>query len=161
MSKSATWVCPSCNQELPVSEVMTHTVNVCRGSKAKMGRYLVAARDKRTHNGICYASALEMKRAQELDVLREAAYVVEWFRQIRKPIGCEEIVSDFIVTGNYRNVHGDGYTSPASTWIEEIKGHVTADWARHLRWWKASGRLPLVILTASRDGGWSRVVVTP
>ena len=136
----ATFVCPGCRCEFPHWESTTHK---CSGSNATRSKYRVAAKEKRTHNGVVYASALEMKRAKELDLLRANGTIIEWFRQCRKPIGCEEIVTDFVVIDK-----GGAY-------VEEVKGHETADWKRHLRWWKANGRIRLVILKASR-GGWER-----
>jgi hypothetical protein len=145
---TAVATCRGCGVDLHgISEVERHR---CPGSKATRSKYRVAAKAKRTYNGVTYHSALEMRRAKELDVERGAGYVIDWFRQPRKPIGCEEIVSDFIV------IQPGGIVE-----IEEVKGHVTADWARHLRWWRANGRLPLVVLTAEKGGGWNREVVKP
>ena len=158
MTTVATWICWKCRAEFQMNELESHR---CPGSKATRSKYNVAAKEKRTYNGVCYASALEMRRAKELDGLRQAAYVSEWFRQVRKPIGCEEIVSDFIVIGDCRYCSGGMIKGDHTTWIEEVKGAKTSDWARHLRWWRANGRLPLVVLTAEKGGGWNREVVKP
>lgn len=84
------------------------------------------------YNDRRYASKLEAKRAQQLDMLVKAGKIKSWEPQVRIPLHtCNNglvgfYVIDFIVVDNNFNF-----------WYEEVKGHETALWKwkiRHFQW---------------------------
>lgn len=149
--------CPDCGMSMPWDALADHLKRGCKGSAASRHKYGVAVASKRRHFGVTYHSRAEMLWAMQLDVHRNEGSVIEWFRQARRPIGTEEIVSDFVVIGYMGRVHGFG-PSGITGWVVEIKGVETSDWRRHKRWWREHGKIPLVILKRTRDG-WERELV--
>ena len=84
------------------------------------------------YGGRRYASKLEAKRAQQLDLLVKAGEIKSWKPQVRIPLhtGNNKLVGfyvvDFAVTDSDDN-----------SWYEEVKGYETQLWKwkdRHARW---------------------------
>ena len=86
---------------------------------AKRGRIRVAAKADRTYNGVVYHSKAEARYAAELDILKKAGVITEWWRQI--PFGIKvqgrwicDVVVDFKILDRKEYAY-----------YVEIKGHET------------------------------------
>lgn len=74
------------------------------------------------YNGVIYHSAKEAKYAAELDLLKRAGEVKEWFRQVRVPLCVSGIlICTYVVDFMYRDRDGK------ETYVE-IKGAETQTW---------------------------------
>lgn len=93
----------------------------------------------KVYAGVRYASKAEAERAEFLDGL--ASIGLRWIGQPRFRLGCPEnlYVADFLVWGS---LSGDG-----SVYVEDVKGHRTAKFARDVRLWRAYGPCQLWIIT--------------
>ncbi|MGE4197648.1 MAG: DUF1064 domain-containing protein [Phycisphaerales bacterium] len=108
-------------------------------AKPKPSKY----RNQRTeHDGILYDSRKEAKRAQELDLLKQAGQIRGWTRQVKFRLGCPEnvCVIDFLV-----------FATDGTVWAEDTKGKETSKFVRDKKLWRRYGPCPLHVLKGRRD----------
>lgn len=101
----------------------------------KTNKYNVAAKEQRTYGGRVYASAAEMRYAQQLDVWKMAGAVKDWFPQVPfvlhapggKALG--KYLADFKVLwadGSITFVDTKGFETPLFKWKRK---HVEAEFS--------------------------------
>jgi hypothetical protein len=102
-------------------------------------KYRVSPKEERTHNGITYASKIEMRRAQFWSA-QLGCVVIE---QPKFRLGCPEnvYIADFLVIP----VEG-------RPWVEDVKGTETPKFKRDKKLWKRYGPLELRIVKWNRSG---------
>ena len=113
----------------------------------------VVSKERRTFNGVVYASGAEAKRAFEhYYLLKSNGRIV--YRQVEFQLGPDHTyIADFYVDERGRK--------PGEQWAEEIKGYTgERRFAKIKKLWRKYGTMPLVVLTPIR-GGWKREVIYP
>jgi len=75
------------------------------------------------YNGRRYASQLEAKRAQQLDILVKAGEIKKWIPQVRIPLHtCNDKLVGFYIVDFAVTDKDD------KSWYEEVKGYETSLW---------------------------------
>ena len=109
----------------------------------RRNKYSVAPKADRTHDGILYASKLEMSRAITLQTMLRAGVALHVIEQPLVRLGCAEnkYRPDFFV------VWSDGLAM-----YEDVKGVETQAFRRNVKLWAKYGPAPLRILTRVGNG---------
>jgi len=105
---------------------------------------------KRTvHDGVSYASRLEVRRVGELNILLKAKEIIVWSRQPVFKLGdnVDLYRGDFLVIDK----HGD-------IWVEDTKGVETDIFKRTKRNWPVFGPYPLHVMKRKR-GKWITKII--
>lgn len=118
------------------------------GASWRSHKYRVAKPQRRTYEGVQYASRIEAIRAWELDLLQRAGEIVMWGSQVRIKLGEDyTAVVDFVLT----------YASEPVRY-EEIKGYEAKDFSKKRTLWKKYGPGPLHVMKRSGTG-WKTEVL--
>lgn len=123
-------------------------------------KFNVSSPERRTYRGVVYHSAMECRRARELDRLVAAKAIKSWSRQIRVELveGVVCVIDFGVVELNNR------------FYFEEVKGPETPRWRMIKRLWRKHGPCPLKVLKRGKRSkvwqiewvyGKSRIVETP
>lgn len=116
-------------------------------NKKPKGKYKATRSHYKGHN---YASRIEAKRAEELDVLIDAGKIYFWIAQPKFfLVRGFDYVADFLVVG-YHN----------TMWAEDVKGAITQRFRDSKRLWAAHGTIPLHIKTM-KNNRWKTEIVVP
>ena len=112
-----------------------------RGVKVKSNtkrrnKYGVSPPEERTYNNVVYASKKESRKAQELDLLKEAGEINFWLRQVPFSLPGGIIYrADFVTFVNIANIYiGDSLID--KHWIVKVietKGFKTPEWKLKLK----------------------------
>lgn len=90
--------------------------------------------------GRTYDSKAEAQRAGELDVMRRAGAIWQWFPQVRFVLTGVPYTCDFLV-----------FEKPGVCWAEDAKGHETQRFRDVRRLWRECG--PCELRVVKREGG--------
>jgi hypothetical protein len=110
----------------------------------KRNKYNVAPKEKRTENGIVFASQAEMMHYRYLRILMKDK-IVQWvFRQVPVDLpGGIRYVADFLV------IYTDGHVE-----LHEVKGFETAVWKQKRKLLDIIDRPPLRVIDARDASSW-------
>ena len=112
--------------------------------------FKVVAKERRTYNGVVYASLTEARRAQVLDG-GSLCEILWWIGQPLFRLGCPENIyrADFLVVG----LNG--------VWVEDVKCRETREFRRNVKLWRKYGPCELRVVKPHGRTGWKYESVSP
>lgn len=105
---------------IPLSPTLTPAEY--RAMLKKPHKYGIADASNRTYAGRVYDSAKEMRRAQELDLLKMDGTIIDWWPQYRVPLVVNG-KSVCVYVADFRVLYPDSHYE-----LEEAKGFETKEW---------------------------------